>query len=184
MDSSEFESVITGAREGAEWAWSAIYRDLAPQLLGYFRTRRARDPEDLVGEVFVQLARNVRRFEGDYASFRSWVFIVAHHRMSNRRRSLARKPAEPRADTVSMDRRRAPSAELDALTSINAERIMQIVGQLTTEQREVIALRVVADMSLEDTARVMGKSVGSVKQLQRRALIQLRSRLEEQAVTR
>ncbi len=183
MDSSEFESVITGARAGAEWAWSALYKGLAPSVLGYFRTRRAPDPEDLVGEVFVELARSIDRFRGDYDGFRSWVFVIAHRRLSNRRRSMARKPADPVDDAVERDQRRATSAEDEALAGIESAHIFQLVDALTPDQREVIALRVVGDQSLEQTARIMGKSVGSVKQLQRRALVQLRKQLEGRAVT-
>ncbi len=177
MHSSEFESVITGAQEGAEWAWTALYNDLAPALLGYFRTRRAPEPEDLVGDVFVQLARNIGRFRGDYENFRSWVFIIAHNRLSNRRRTAARKPADPIEDAVERDPRSSESAETEALAGIAADRIWELIEALTPEQREVIALRVVGDQTLVQTARVMGKSVGSVKQLQRRALIQLRKQL-------
>lgn len=183
MHPGEFESVLTAAQQGAEWAWSSLYADLAPEVLGYFRVRRAPDPEDLVGEVFVQLARNLGRFRGDYSSFRSWVFMIAHNRLSNRRRRHSRKGAEPVPDAVARDSRQAASAETHALDRLASDDIMAILEALTSHQREVIALRVVADQSLEETARIMGKSVGSVKQLQRRALQQLRREIETQAVT-
>lgn len=183
MDSAEFRSVLLGAQQGADWAWRKLYDHLAPLVGGYFRVRRAPDPEDLVGEVFVQLARNIGRFDGDYPQFRSWVFVVAHHRMSNRRRRFSRKPEYPIDDAVDRDSRRAPSAEQEALAGLSAQRILDVVATLTPEQRDVIALRVIADLSLEETARIIDRSVGSVKQLQRRALVQLRKKLEGEAVT-
>ncbi|HEU4894314.1 MAG TPA: sigma factor-like helix-turn-helix DNA-binding protein, partial [Acidimicrobiia bacterium] len=59
----------------------------------------------------------------------------------------------------------------------------QVFGSLTDEQQQVLSLRVVADLSLEETARVMGKRVGAVKALQRRALATVRGRLSEDGVS-
>lgn len=175
--------MLLGAQQGAEWAWKGLYDHLAPLVGGYFRVRRVPDPDDLVGEVFVQLARNIGRFEGDYEQFRSWVFVVAHHRLSNRRRRFSRKPEYPIDDAVDRDTRRAPSAEQEALAGLVGQRILEVIETLTPEQRDVIALRVIGDLSLDETARIMDRNVGSVKQLQRRALIQLRKKLEGEAVT-
>lgn len=183
MDSAEFRSVLAAAQEGAEWAWTSLYHHLAPHVGGYFRVRRAPDPDDLVGEVFIQLARNIGKFDGDYQQFRSWVFVIAHNRLSNRRRGLGRKPVVPVGDAVERDGRRVESAETHALAAIAHDGILALIDSLTPEQRDVIALRVVADLSLVETSRIMGKSVGSVKQLQRRALVQLRNQLENDPVT-
>ena len=92
MDVHQLDDVIGAAQLGEEWAWTRIYEEVAPRLMGYFRVRGSRNAEDLVGETFVQLARNLSRFEGDAASFESWVFTVAHHRLSNERRRFVRKP--------------------------------------------------------------------------------------------
>lgn len=183
MNVHEFDSVVSAAGEGAEWAWSRLYEELAPQILGYLRVRGARNPEDLVGEVFVQLARNLARFSGDAASFRSWVFMIAHHRLSNERRRFARRPevvgSAPEASHPVVE-----SAEDAALRAMGTEGVLGMLVGLTPEQRDVIALRVIADLSLDETARIMGKKVGAIKQLQRRALLSLRGVLEREAVTR
>jgi hypothetical protein len=59
-----FPQIIAAARGGAEWAWTRIYGDLAPPVLGYLRTRSAADAEDLMGEVFLQVVRDLNTFEG------------------------------------------------------------------------------------------------------------------------
>jgi len=61
------------------------------------------------------------------------------------------------------------------LTHADREATVALLAALKTEHREVLLLRIVADLPLEQVAKVMGKSVGSVKQLQRRALLALRS---------
>src|SRR5438445_952311 len=73
-----FDEILEAARRGSDPAWDALYRDLAPLVHGYLRSRGAREPEDVTGEVFLQVARDLRGFSGDEASFRSWVLAVAH----------------------------------------------------------------------------------------------------------
>ena len=55
---------------------------------------------------------------------------------------------------------------------------MDLMAGLDADQRTVVALRVVGQLTLEETAEVIGKSVGAVKQLQRRGLLALRERVE------
>lgn len=69
-----FPSVLDAARTGAEWAWTAIYRDLSPAVLRYLRARGAREPEDVLGEVFLQVVRSISHFSGEEHDFRAWVF--------------------------------------------------------------------------------------------------------------
>ena len=59
-----------------------------------------------------------------------------------------------------------------------------MLAQLPADQAEVIRLRIIADLSIEQVAHAMGRSPGAIKQLQRRALITLRAVLEERQVTR
>ena len=60
------------------------------------------------------------------------------------------------------------------LVAESTENVRALLGTLQPDQQEVIALRVVADLSLETTAEIMGKTPGAIKQLQRRALCRLR----------
>ncbi len=59
MDVDAFASQLTAARTGADWAWERIYRSLAPSVIGYLRAQGASEPEDVAGEVFVQIVRQV-----------------------------------------------------------------------------------------------------------------------------
>lgn len=179
-----FDDILGAAQRAQEWAWTEIYSWLAPQLGGYFRVRGFRDPDDLVGEVFVQIARNVGSFRGDLEGFKSWVFMIAHNRLANERRRMYRKPQTVIGDMAIVDDRRSPSAEEEALTLLGRDRVMFLLGGLTADQRDVLALRVVAGFSLEDTARITGKTLGAVKQLQRRGLEALRGEVVAEGVTK
>lgn len=176
------EEVIGAARLGEEWAWTRLYEEIAPSLLGYFRVRGSRNAEDLVGETFVQLARNLSHFDGDPSSFRSWVFMIAHNRLSNERRRFARKP-ETLTNEATSDSRVEPSAEDQALGSLQMGAALDMLDQLTPDQRNVIALRFIADFGVDETAEILKVSVGAVKQLTRRALQRLRREISEEVVT-
>ena len=61
------------------------------------------------------------------------------------------------------------------MQSLEAERAMALMQELNEDQRTVVTLRIIGDLSLEQTAEVTGKTIASVKQLQRRGLVRLRS---------
>ncbi len=88
----DFETRLRAAKNGAEWAWGAIYRDLAGTVSGYLANRGAAEPEDLTSETFLQVARNISSFDGDESAFRSWVFVIAHRRLIDSRRARTRRP--------------------------------------------------------------------------------------------
>jgi RNA polymerase sigma factor (sigma-70 family) len=174
---------MAGARAGAEWAWTAIYHDLAPGILGYLRMQRAPDPEDLLGEVFLQLVRDLPRFSGGERDFRAWAFTIAHHRLLDDRRHRGRRPVEPaRADVIDSS---GPvgDAEQEAFRGLAAERVRRLIAQLSSDQQRVLLLRILGDLTVEEVARVIGKRPGAVKALQRRGLAGIRKALEREGVT-
>jgi RNA polymerase sigma-70 factor (ECF subfamily) len=170
VEHSEFTSILEAARAGAEWAWSLLYSDLAGPVRGYASLRGAPDPEDIVGDTFLQVARNLATFDGGYEGFRSWIFMVAHHRIVDDRRKRGRRKEDPVADLPDRSR---DDVESEALASISTDRLLEALSDLSPDQRSVVALRFVADLSLHDTAQVLGKRVGAVKSLQKRAFDRL-----------
>ncbi len=138
------------------------YQAFAPAVLGYLRSQRAPDPEDILGEVFLQVARDWTKFRGDDASLRRWVFSIAHNRLADARRYATRRPA---ITSSAVPERPAPAAPGD----IDPD-LLAALALLTPEQREVVVLRFVGDLPLEDVARITRRRVGSVKAMQHRAL--------------
>jgi RNA polymerase sigma-70 factor (ECF subfamily) len=173
---------IQAAQAGEAAAWESIYAELAGPVTGYLRSRGAPDPEDLSSEVFYQVARDIHRFKGDETKFRSWVFVIAHRRLIDARRASGRRPVtadQPMADIgISVD-----NVEDDVMEHLATDRMSQIFELLTEDQQHVLSLRIVGDLSLEETASVMGKRVGAIKALQRRALASVKTLLEEGTVS-
>ena len=163
-----FATLLDHARSGEDRAWEALFNGLIGPILGYVQSRGAAEPEDLASEVFLQVARDIGGFEGDEASFRSWVFVIAHRRLIDSWRLAERRPSiiGPVSDEPT-----GGNVEEEAIQELALVHIQEIFDRLTENQRDVLALRVVADLSVEETARVLGKRPGAIKALQRRALV-------------
>ncbi|MGH8873284.1 MAG: RNA polymerase sigma factor [Acidimicrobiia bacterium] len=179
----DFQATLNAAKEGAEWAWAALYRDLAGSVTGYLASRGAREPEDLASETFLQVARNVHSFEGDETAFRSWVFVIAHRRLIDSRRAQGRRPTTTR---LSHEETEHPGGDVEdeAVDQLVTIELRAAFDKLTEIQRDVLALRIIGHLTLEETAEVVGKRVGAVKAAQRRGLLALQEHLDLQRVTR
>ena len=178
-----FDKVLAAAQEGAGWARTRLYEWLAPVVAGYLRARGAGDPEDLTSEAFVSVFSGCESFSGDATQFRSWVLRIAHCRLVDARRAEDRRQA---MEYLESERRTHEGPEMapaedEALRSLDTERMMRLLGALTPDQRNVLALRVIAGLSVKEVAALLGKEPGAVKALQRRALTALRRRLANEA---
>lgn len=175
-----FDALLAGARSGAPWAWERLYRWLSPAVAGYLRVQGVTDAEDVTSEVFVGVVRNIGRFHGDERQFRSWVFVIAHHRLQDHRRQRARRP-EP-GELVDVGAMTGGDAEDDALRSIATGRVYELCARLAPDQRDVLLLRIVGDLTVDDVAAALGKTSGAVKALQRRGFEALRKIFEQEGV--
>lgn len=167
---------VDAARAGDRRAFERIYRSVAPSVASYLRWNRVADVELVTNEVMAQVHRNLDRFAGDAGAFRSWVFTIAHHRMVDDRRAASRRPTT--VDAEIQETSVIGNAEEDALDLLSNDRIRGLLAGLSPDQREVLLLRVVADLSLEEVAAALGKRTGAIKSLQHRALATLRRRLD------
>jgi RNA polymerase sigma factor (sigma-70 family) len=175
-----YDAVLRAARRGDDAAWAEIYRDLAGPVLGYLRAQRAPDPDDLLGETMLQVVRDLRRFEGDEAGFRSWVLTIAHRRLLDARRSNSRKPADAHETTVLEAALPAvDGAEPQALAELELDAVLAVLDRITDDQREVLVLRLVGDLDVAQTAEATGRSADAVKALSKRGLDRLRVLLGE-----
>lgn len=182
MDSLSEDDVDAAVR-GEPAALRRAYESLAPAVLGFLRVRGSEDPEGLMQDVFVALLPRLRRLQGGLSGLRTLTFSIAHARLVDELRRRERRP-QLRTYEPDVDPRQAPSAEHEALSGVELSRLVDLLAGIDENMRLAVTLRIVGQLSLKETADVMGKSVGAVKQLQRRGLQALRTRLEaRRAVT-
>ena len=183
LGEAAFADVLVAAKADAPWAFERLYDELAPAVAGFLRLRGAREPEDLTNEVMLGVFRGLGGFEGDAAAFRSWVFTIAHRRViDERRRRAARLDTDGHIDTAEVTVS-GGDVEQEALAGLGEIEVHGLLRELTEDQRDVLLLRIVADLSVAEVARVTGKEPGAVKMLQRRGLAALRRLLEREGVT-
>lgn len=173
---SSFASTLAAAQAGASWATTAIWAQYSPAVFGFLRARGSAEPEDLTSEVFLTLFSTLRSFTGGEPEFRSYLFSLAYRRLVDelRRRSRRGVHDEFRPE---LDPRRTESPERDAESRLADRDTLALLDSLPDDQRNVMVLRIIADLTIEQIAEVLGKRPGAIKALQRRALERLRKQL-------
>lgn len=181
----QFPGILTAAQDGGEWAVAVLYRWLHPAVIGYLRARAGDDAEDLASETWLAVARALPTFSGDEGAFRSWVFTIAHRRLVDHHRATARRPRTRSLTPAEGDGHDGP-VELpgeddpagDVVAAIAGEEaVRRIVALLPADQAEIVLLRVVAGLPVEEVAAATGRKAGTVRVLQHRALRRLADRL-------
>jgi RNA polymerase sigma factor (sigma-70 family) len=172
-----FDDVLAAAQAGGGWAFEVLYRGLAPTVTGYLRLHGAVEPDDLASEVFLGVFTGLAGFSGDEDALRAWVFTIAHRRLVDDWRRRSRRP-QVADDDWDLTGHVGGDVEDDAFTSLGAQNVHRICAVLPDDQRTVVLLRVLGDLTVEQVGHVMGRSVASVKALQRRGLRALRTELE------
>lgn len=172
-----FERTLAAARAGEGWAMRALYESVVDRVASYARGQGAEDPDALANETLYRSLSRVGEFAGDEAGFRSWVFTIAHNLIIDDRRRQVRRPQSVDDGTVVDLASPVDGPETVALSNCSAEELVAAVHELTDSQRDVLLLRVIADLSLDEVATLTGRPVGAVKALQHRGLASLRRRL-------
>jgi RNA polymerase sigma-70 factor, ECF subfamily len=183
----QFPGILTAAQDGGEWAVAVLYRWLHPALVSYLRSRAGDDAEDLASETWMAVARGLAAFSGEEPAFRSWVFTIAHRRLIDHHRARARRPRTRSLHPTEGDGQEAaldlPGGDDPAGLVLDAvagdEAVGRIVALLPKDQAEIVVLRVVGGLSVDDVAAITGRRPGTVRVLQHRALRRLAERLAQ-----
>lgn len=156
---------LDALRQREPAAWSALFEENRDAVFRAALAQvRDRDlAEDITGQVFLEAIQGIRRYRDRGAPLVAWLLAIARHRSVDALRKRRRE-----------ERTGLPPEQEPALTVNPA---LAVLGELTSEQREVIHLRFVEDLSIAEVAQLTGRSAGSVKSLQHRALRQLRAQL-------
>ncbi len=179
-----FEETLVAAREGEAWALGRLFRSLYPRFVCYVGAVAPTDAEDVAADAWLDVARGLSRFEGDERAFRAWAFTIARRRLLDLQRSRARRRTDPVDPQELVGAGGAGDVEEEALTSLGTGwAIRLIISSLSPDQAEVVILRVIGQLGVDEVATIMGKRRGTVRVLQHRALRRLAQVLKGQGVT-
>lgn len=176
---SGFDELLTAARAGEGWAFDELFRSWNSPVTGFVRARGVRDVDAVVNDVFLRAFGAIGSFDGDDGGFRAWLFRIARNRVIDEFRRIGRAPTTielAAADTIV-----GGDVEADSERHFGDQRLFALLDMLTDDQREVLTLRFVADLTIDQIAGATGRRRGAVKQLQRRGLRRLEVLLEGDA---
>ncbi|MEY2461518.1 MAG: polymerase sigma-70 factor, subfamily [Acidimicrobiaceae bacterium] len=166
-----FEAVLSLAQAGDERAIGQLYRTYNPPLLRFLAGQAPAAKEDLAQDVWMSVASSLASFDGDEGQFRAWLFTIARRRTIDHWRVVGRRPREVIGELLDLPQPEPP----DQLAIQSA--IAELTAGLTDEQTEVVLLRVVAGLTVEQVASIIGKSPGAIRVMQHRALRRLATQI-------
>lgn len=170
------DELVAGVRRGDRDAIAAVYLEVAPALRGFLRRRvpHGEVADDLVEETFVELIEVGERFRGDGRSLRAWLYRAARNNLKDwAKRADRRSDHELTAEQAAAVPASDGAVDERALAGVVDPALVAALQQLTPEQREVIELRLIAELSLAQVAEITDRTVGAVKLLQHRAVRRL-----------
>jgi RNA polymerase sigma-70 factor (ECF subfamily) len=168
---------LVAARRREPAAVTRIYAAYASALFRFFVAAVGDRPtaEDLTGDVFTSAIEGLPRFRGPVEALGGWLFRIAHHDLSDYRRRQARNLVQPLDELLEeavLAGGAVDPAEL-ALDRVEGDRVLAALRQLSSDQREVLLLRMAAGLTGPEVAAIVGKTTGAVKALQHRGVASL-----------
>jgi RNA polymerase sigma-70 factor, ECF subfamily len=168
---------LAGARRREPGAVTRVYTVYAPALFRFFLAAVGDRPtaEDLTGDVFKSAIEDLPRFRGPVEALGGWLFRIARHDLSDYRRRQVRNRVQPLDDLLEEAALAGGAMDPEELVldRVEGDRVLAALRQLTPDQRQVLLLRLVADLTASEVAGILNKSTEAVKQLQHRGLASL-----------
>jgi RNA polymerase sigma-70 factor (ECF subfamily) len=178
-----FDQLVEAARAGAGWALAILFRRYHASLLRYLGSQEPTQADDLASETWLDVASGLRRFEGGEGDFRAWLFTIARRRVIDLRRRNRRRRTRPAPPATIEAHAASGDVEAEAMANLSTEAAVARLVRLPADQAEVLLLRVLGDLSVNQVAAIMAKRPGTVRVLQHRALTRLAEDLGREPVT-
>ena len=159
------DEALIKARAGDEAGFLVLWDALQPRLLRYLQVIGGDDVDDVAGETWLQVVRDLPKFKKDSADeFRAWLFTIGRHRAIDAARSRRRfrdkvLAAAPAPSPVTSGN----PVEDEVFHELSTRQAVAMVAGLSKDQAEVVALRVIAGLDTEAVARMLRKSPGAVR---------------------
>ena len=168
---------LADARRREPAAVTRIYTAYAPALYRFFMAAVSDRhlAEDLTGTAFVSAIEALPRFRGPIEALGGWLFQIARHDLYDYRRKQARSRIEPLEDNLNEAALADGGVDPEelAIERLEGTRVLTALRELSSDQREVLLLRMAGELTAPEVADILGKTTGAVKALQHRGLASL-----------
>ncbi len=157
-------------------ALASLYEEYYDRIVRYIFVRISdqSEAENLGGEVFLKAWQSLDSYRGRPKQMVAWLFKIAHNLLVDYLRKVSRRKE------ISLDKVEIPdklNIEEQVEKKLEIERLSQALKQVTPAQREVIGLRFFAGLSSAEVGKILGKSSGAVREMQRAAVETLRQEM-------
>lgn len=171
-DDSYHDLTLERARQGDKSAIASIYDQYFEPIYQFvrFRVADAKQAEDITSEVFLALVVGLKKKKGPKNNLRAWLFRVARNKIADHHSARDTLPLETIEQHLPDD---SLSVEAQFMQSMTQAQVRDLIMQLNLDQQTVLLLRFSQQLSVRETADIMGKNVNTVKTLQARALKKL-----------
>jgi RNA polymerase sigma-70 factor (ECF subfamily) len=183
QDPTEFEERLAAAQAGHGSALGELFHELYPRVFRYLRALEPNEAEDLASDTWLSVASALPLFRGDEQGLRAFAFTIARRKLIDFQRRRSRHPSVPMEPERLAEEGRVGDVEDEALTALATEAALERIGTLPPEQAEVILLRVLGGLPVDEVAQILGKRPGTIRVIQHRALRRLAEQLTREDVT-
>jgi RNA polymerase sigma-70 factor (ECF subfamily) len=168
----DLDHALARARSGDEAGFLLLWDDLQPRLLRYLQVLGCDDVDDVAGETWLQVIRDLPKFrKGGADDFRAWLFTIGRHRAIDAARSRNRfRDKVLVGEAIPPQPTDGNPVEDEVLHGLSTRQAVTLVGGLSRDQADVVALRVIAGLDTDAVARILRKSPGAVRAALHRGL--------------
>ena len=179
-EASRMIALVELARGGDTEAFGMLYDHYHPQVYRflYYRVGSQALAEDLTSDTFFRALRSMSSFRWQGKDFGAWLMTIARNLTTDHYKS-GRNRLEMTTEDMSPHDSATEGPETAVLASLTNEALMEALRQLPNEQQECLVMRFLQGMSIAETAQVLGRSDGAIKQLQLRAVRNLAKLMPE-----
>ena len=155
-------------------AFGALYDRYVQRVYRYclYRTNRPHEAEDLTAQIFLAALESLPRYRQD-GHFAAWLFSIARNKVAEYHRRAAHEPLDD-ARLPPLQ----PDLELMVEKSQRRETLLRLIKSLDEEERELIHLRYVAELSFAEAAKSLNKNEDAVKKMLYRLVARLKLNME------
>ncbi|WP_121253222.1 sigma-70 family RNA polymerase sigma factor [Nocardioides ferulae] len=173
-------ALVELARKGDTEAFGLLYDHYQPSVYRFlfYRTRSAALAEDLTSETFFRALRSMTGFRWQGKDFGAWLMTIARNLATDHFKA-GRTRLELTTEDMGQHDDSTEGPESAVLAGLTNEILLQALTQLPNEQRDCLVMRFLQGMSIAETAAVLGRSDGAVKQLQLRGVRNLAKLMPE-----
>ncbi len=174
MEREALNKLVEEATKGSLKAFERIYNLFVEGIYKYiyFKVGNPFDAEELTGQVFLKAFEKIKDYQITEKPFTAWLYKIAHNVVIDLFRERRKYILDEFEKAESIKEAKVEPEEI-VVNNLTLESLYEALMNLTEEQREVIILRFIERLTASEVAKIMGKTEGGVRALQRRGLATL-----------